>query len=186
MSERQICRNTLVIFLIMLFFFNPAGAQFGTYNHPELEWLSFETAHFKIHYHQGAEWTARRTAEVAETIYGPITEFYQFEPSEKTALVIRDTDDISNGASYYYDNKIEIWATPLDFPFRGNHDWLRDVITHEFTHIVSLQKAMKFGRSIPAIYIQVLDDEPEKREDVVYGYPRIIDSYPIAGKVIPM
>ncbi len=186
MSERQICRNTLVIFLIMLFFFNPAGAQFGTYNHPELEWLSFETAHFKIHYHQGAEWTARRTAEVAETIYGPITEFYQFEPSEKTALVIRDTDDISNGASYYYDNKIEIWATPLDFPFRGNHDWLRDVITHEFTHIVSLQKAMKFGRSIPAIYIQVLDDEPEKREDVVYGYPRIIASYPISGMVIPM
>ena len=29
MSERQICRNTLVIFLVMLFFFNPAGAQLG-------------------------------------------------------------------------------------------------------------------------------------------------------------
>ncbi|MCK9483025.1 MAG: hypothetical protein M0R34_01510 [Candidatus Marinimicrobia bacterium] len=179
-------RFLLVFSLFLLFFFDQADAQFGAFNHAELKWLSFETAHFKIHYHEGAEWTMRRAAEIAETIYGPVTEFYQFEPSEKTALIIRDTDDISNGAAYYYDNKIEIWATPLDFPFRGNHDWLRDVITHEFTHIVSLQKAMKFGRSVPAFYIQVLDNEPEKREDVVYGYPRVIASYPIPGMVIPM
>ncbi len=172
--------------LNLLFFFDQASAQFGTFNHPELRWLTFETAHFKVHYHTGAEWTARRTAEVAETVYGPVTEFYHFEPDEKTALIIKDTDDISNGAAYYYDNKIEIWATPLDFPMRGNHDWIRDVLTHEFTHIISLQKAMKYGRSLPAFYFQVIDNEPEKREDVIYGYPRVIASYPIAGMVIPM
>jgi len=175
-----------VILMNWLFFFEQAWAQFGTYNHPELKWLTFETAHFKVHYHKGSEWTAQRTAEVAETVYGPVTDFYQFTPTEKTALIIKDTDDISNGAAYYYDNKIEIWATPLDFPMRGNHDWLRDVITHEFTHIISLQKAMKFGRSFPAFYVQVIDNEPEKREDVIYGYPRVIASYPIAGMVIPM
>jgi len=160
-------------------------AQYG-FNHPELEWLTCETAHFKVHYHAEAEWTARRSAEIAEAIYEPITSFYDFRPTEKTHLIIRDTDDYSNGAAYYYDNKILIWATPLDFPLRGNHDWLRDVITHEFAHIVSLGKSMKLSRRIPAAYLQVIDYEDEKRDDVVYGYPRVLVSYPLPALVIPM
>jgi len=161
-------------------------AQFATYNHPELEWKTFETEHFEVHYHQGAEWTARRSAEIAEAVYGPITSFYNYEPDQKTDLIIKDIGDISNGAAYYYDNKIEIWATPLDYPLRGNHHWLPDVISHEFSHIVSLQKSMKFSRSVPGFYFQVIDYEDEKRDDVVYGYPRVISSYPIPGLVIPM
>lgn len=159
---------------------------FATYNHPELEWKTFETEHFEIHYHRGAEWTAQRSAEIAETVYGPITSFYNFEPDAKTDLIIKDIGDISNGAAYYYDNKIEIWATPLDYPLRGNHHWLLDVISHEFAHIVSLAKTMKFTRSVPGFYFQVLDYEDEKRDDVIYGYPRVITSYPIPGVVIPM
>ncbi len=181
-------KNTYVFTLAFLWIWLPLNlsAQFATYNHPELQWLSFETAHFEIHYHQGAEWTAWKSAEIAEAIYGPVTSFYNYKPKQKTDLVIKDIGDISNGAAYYYDNKIEIWATPLDYPLRGNHHWLLDVITHEFTHIVSLQKAMKFGLSVPGGYFQVLDYEDEKREDVVYGYPRVISSYPIPGVVIPM
>jgi len=156
------------------------------YNHPELDWLSFETPHFKIHYHEGAEWTAKETALIGEAVYGPITSFYNFEPDSKTHLYVKDYDDYSNGATYYYDNKIELWATPLDFLLRGNHQWLRDVIAHEFAHIVSLQKAMKLPRSIPAAYLQVIDYEDEKRDDVVYGYPRVIASYPLPGLVMPM
>lgn len=172
--------------LLLFFFGGTLRAQFATYNHPELEWLSFETEHFEIHYHKGAEWTAGESAKIAEAIYGPITDFYHFQPREKTDLIIKDVDDISNGAAYYYDNKIEIWATPLDFPLRGNHSWLRDVITHEFAHIVSLRKAMKFSKSVPASFLQVIDYEDEKREDVVYGYPRVIVSYPLPNMVMPM
>ena len=68
---------------------------------------------------------------------------------EKTHIIFMDTDDYSNGAAYYFDNKIEIWASPLDMELRGSHRWLQNVITHEFTHIVSMQAAMKFGRSVP-------------------------------------
>ncbi|MBU1064929.1 biopolymer transporter Tol, partial [bacterium] len=162
------------------------SAQFATYNHPELEWKTFETEHFEVHYHQGAEWTAQKSAEIAESVYGPITTFYNYEPDQKTDLIIKDIGDISNGAAYYFDNKIEIWATPLDYPLRGNHHWLLDVISHEFSHIVSLAKSMKFSRSVPGFYFQVLDYEDEKRDDVIYGYPRVISSYPIPGVVIPM
>ena len=131
------------------------------YNHPELNWHSFETDHFRIHFHDETEMTAREAATVAEVIYPHITGFYEFKPKEKTHLILIDPDDYSNGAAYYYDNKIMIWASPLDFELRGSHRWLQNVITHEFAHIVSLQKSMKAGTKIPGAYLQLMNYEDE-------------------------
>ena len=91
------------------------------HNHAELNWHLFETEHFVFHYHDETERSCREAATVAEKIYKPITEFYQFEPDSKTHIILKDTDDYANGAAYYYDNKIEIWALPLDFDLRGSH-----------------------------------------------------------------
>jgi len=155
------------------------------YNHPELDWYTFETHHFKIHYHKGTEISAREAATVAEIIYPKITDFYDFEPEDKTDIILKDTDDYSNGAAYYYDNKIIIWASPLNFELRGSHRWLQNVITHEYAHIVSLQKSMKFGNHIPGAYLQLMGYEKEKRKDVLYGYPKTLVSYPIPGTIVP-
>ena len=155
------------------------------YNHPELNWHTFETDHFKIHFHDETEMTAREAATVAEKIYLPITEFYEYEPEYKTHLILIDPDDYSNGAAYYYDNKIMIWASPLDFELRGSHRWLQNVITHEFVHIISLQKSMKAGTKIPGAYVQLMNYEDEKRPDVLYGYPNTLISYPIPGTNVP-
>ena len=155
------------------------------YNHPELNWSTFETEHFKIHFHDETEKTAREAATVAEIIYPKITDFYDFSPKQKTHLILIDPDDYSNGAAYYYDNKIIIWASPLDFDLRGSHRWLQNVITHEFAHIVSLQKSMKAGMQIPGAYFQFMNYEDEKRPDVLYGYPNAMVSYPIPGTIVP-
>lgn len=155
------------------------------YNHVELDWHTIETDHFFVHYHDETERSAREAAVVAEYIYGPITSVYNYEPDSKTHLIIKDVDDYSNGAAYYYDNKIEIWARPLDFDLRGAHRWMQDVITHEFTHIVQIQASMKYPRKIPGFYFQSLMYEDEKRDDVLYGYPNVIISYPIPGTAVP-
>ena len=39
------------------------------YNHPELDWQSIETDHFRIHYYSQTEQSAREGAYVAELIY---------------------------------------------------------------------------------------------------------------------
>jgi len=155
------------------------------YNHPEIDWKTFETDHFQIHFYEGSEGTAREGAFVAEKIYPFVTQLYKYEPLEKTDIVFLDTDDISNGAAYYYDNKILIWATPMDFELRGSHRWLQNVITHEYTHIVSMQKSMKAGLRFPGAYLQWLGYEDEKRKDVLYGYPNKIVSYAIPGTTVP-
>ncbi len=155
------------------------------YNHPEIDWKTFETDHFQIHFYEGSEGTAREGAFVAEKIYPFITQLYEYEPAEKTDIVFLDTDDISNGAAYYYDNKILIWATPMDFELRGSHRWLQNVITHEYTHIVSMQRSMKAGLRFPGAYLQWIGYEDEKRKDVLYGYPNTMVSYAIPGTSVP-
>ncbi|MBN1351786.1 PD40 domain-containing protein [candidate division KSB1 bacterium] len=175
--------------LLLIWFILPGNsalkAQLVEYNHPELDWLTIETEHFFVHYHKGAERTARLTAKIAEDVHNALSEFYDYVPDTKIHWIIRDHDDYSNGITYFQDNKIEIWATAMDFELRGTHNWLRNVITHEYTHMIHIGAARKFPRQLPAIYFQLIDYEKEKRPDVLYGYPNKIISYPISGTIVP-
>ena len=162
---------------------NSSYSQFDS--HPELDWFTIETKHFYINYHSGTERTANTVAKIAEEVYGPITSLYKYEPDQKISFIINDVSDISNGATDYYGNRIEIFATALDYDLRGTHNWLRNVITHEFTHAIQIQCAMKFSRKMPAVYLQWLGYENEIRPDVLYGYPNVIVSYPLSGVGVP-
>jgi len=153
--------------------------------HPELEWRTIQTEHFYVHYHLGTERTARVVAKIAEEIYEPITSLYHYKPDGRVSFVIKDYDDYSNGGTYFFDNKIEIWSSALDYDLRGTHNWLRNVISHEYTHMIQVQSALKFGKKVPAVYLQWLQYESERRTDVLYGYPNGIVSYPISGYNVP-
>lgn len=155
------------------------------YNNPSLEWRTIKTEHFEVHYHEGAEWTAHQVAEVAEEVHGPLCELYGHEPDLPVHFIIKDTDDYANGAAFFYDNKVELWATNLEFGYRGTTQWIRNVVTHEYGHIVSIQAAMKTGRRVPALYFQAISFEDEKRPDVLQGYPKDILTYPLSGVIFP-
>ncbi|MCG8605843.1 biopolymer transporter Tol [bacterium] len=178
---------TLLAILVpaLVLFGGDLFAQPESYNHPELDWYSIETEHFYVHFHRGAERTAKVVAKISESIHEPITSLYKYEPKGKYHFIIRDHDDYSNGAAFYYDNKIEIWATAMEFALRGAHNWLRNVVTHEFTHMISLQSARKITQRIPAFYFQAIAYEDERREDVLHGGPNVIASYPIAMTMMP-
>jgi Tol biopolymer transport system component len=178
-------RRLILIFIQFLSFPFFLFAQ-EEFNHPELEWRTIETDHFYVHYHLGTERTAKVVAKIGEDVFEPITALYNYKPDGKISFIIKDYDDYSNGGTYFFDNKIEIWASALDFDLRGTHNWLRDVVSHEFTHMIQVQASLKFTRKIPAIYLQWLGYESERRPDVLYGFPNIVVSYPISGFVIPV
>ncbi|NND71717.1 MAG: hypothetical protein HKN43_09060 [Rhodothermales bacterium] len=156
---------------------------FYDYVRADLDWYTIETEHFQVHYHShSAEvipWTASEVARTAESIYKPITDLYEYEPSGRTSIIIRDFEDYSNGAAYFFDNMIVLWAPALNSPLRGFHKWIQNVVTHEFTHIVQVQKTLKSGRTRPFVYFQALGYEDVRRPDVLYGYPNVIVTYPI-------
>ena len=155
------------------------------WNHPEIRWLSIRTEHFSIQYHPGLERHAAEVASIAETIYGPITSLYGYEPDGLIYFNISDLEDDAQGSTYYYLNRIDITVAPYDFWFRGSAAWLQNVVAHEFTHMISLQKSMKFPLWLPAGFFQAIGFEKEKRPDVLTGYPNLMVSVPVPGEVIP-
>ncbi len=160
-----------------------AFSQFTEF-HPELKWYTIKGKYCEVHFMQGTERTARVVAKIADEVIGPLSSLYGYHPGT-IHYIIKDMDDYSNGATYFFDNKIEIWTSALNFDLRGAHNWLRNVITHETTHMVQIQSAMKLTRTVPAIFLQVLNYESERRPDILYGYPNVIASYPLATVNIP-
>jgi hypothetical protein len=175
-------RRFYALLLILAVCLSPLRA--AAWNQSEIEWKTLETEHFQIHFHPGEEWSARRAAAIAESVYEPITAFYDYRPGT-VHINLYDKEDDPEGATYYYMNRIDISASPYDFHLRGTADWLRNVITHEFTHMVSVQRAMKLPIRIPSIFFQVISFEKEKRPDVLTGYPNFQLSLPFAGEVMP-
>ena len=163
----------------------PARAQ----NHPELTWRTLATEHFRVLYHDGLEHTARQAAEVAEAAYGPVTRLYGYRPAGPVRVILKDYDDYGNGAAFFYHDAIEIWITPLehDFELRGTSDWLRNVLTHELVHIISLGAARKGPQRVPAAFLEYFAYKPEsERDDILTGAPDRLALVPLANTVLPM
>ncbi|MBI5059160.1 PD40 domain-containing protein [candidate division KSB1 bacterium] len=171
--------------LLLLLVVGAASAQEELYNNPELNWLSFETEHFVVYYTPGLEDVANMAAEVGEEIHGPLCKLYDYEPDTKVSFIFTDTDDIANAGSYFQSNKIRFYATSMNWDFRGTHNWLRNVVTHEYTHMIQLGATRKWSRSLPAGYFQLLGYEPERRPDVLYGYPNRLISWPWPSVTVP-
>jgi len=177
-------RFLFLLFTLLLVRFS--FAQLVEYNHAELKWQSFESEHFYVHFARGTERTALVVDKIAEEIYPHVTALYDYQPEGKIHFVIRDVDDYSNGGAFFLDNKVEIWSSNLDYIMRGATNWLRNVVTHEFTHMISIQKMMKSNLTFPFGFLQVIGYEKEKRKDVVRGFPNTLMVYPISSIVLPV
>jgi WD40 repeat protein len=174
----------LWVFILLWVASSPAKAQ-DLYNHPELKWRSLTTEHFVVHFADGLDSVAALAAKIAEEIHEPLCQLYDYHPDGKVSLIFQDTDDISNAASYFMNNKIFFWTTAMDWDLRGTHHWLRNVVTHEYTHMIQLGASRKWSRRVPSGYFQWMDYEPERRPDVLYGYPNRVASYPYPAVTIP-
>lgn len=161
------------------------GPEYYEYPQNHLPWFTIESDHFLVHYQLGNSRSAQVASVVAEQVYEPVTTLYDHRPEKKVSILLRDREDYSNGAAYFFDDKIEIWVPSLDTPLRGTHHWMRNVITHEFIHIVQLQASMKRSKSIPAVYFQWLSYEDVRRPDVLYGFPNGVVSHPFSAVSIP-
>jgi hypothetical protein len=110
---------------------------------PRLEWRTLETPHFYIHFAAPYRQQANLVAGVAEGVYPRVTRLLSWEPRSRTHVVVLDSMDFSNGfASPLPFNYAGIWLSPPDEgELLQNRDWLELVLTHEFLHIVHLDKA---------------------------------------------
>ncbi|MGD8642013.1 MAG: hypothetical protein PVG89_15360, partial [Gammaproteobacteria bacterium] len=121
---------------------------------PSLDWYTLHTEHFEVHYHNGEEQLANKAAAIAEQAHQRVTNFFQWQPKQRTQLVLVDRMDFSNAFAIPIPrNTMHIFVSPPDDAndIDNYHDWLELVITHEYTHIVHVDKVAgtaKAGRNV--------------------------------------
>lgn len=127
--------------LALLFFFYLPAAFAKT--DPSFSWMTLSSPHFLIHYHQGEEVLAKRVVVLAEDVHARLVPRMKSQPRSRTHIVLVDALDDANGSATPLPyNLITLYVTQ---PFgesifgAGNYDdWMRLLITHEYTHIVQL------------------------------------------------
>ncbi|HEY2431476.1 MAG TPA: hypothetical protein VGI12_02305 [Vicinamibacterales bacterium] len=121
---------------------------------PRLRFRTWPTEHFDIHAHQGEEVLAARLAPIAERVRR------RFEaslgvPRGRVQVILVDQTDVANGwaTPFPYDT-IEVTAVPpLEEDLIGNTtDWLELVFTHEYTHILHLDRSRGFMNGVRHVF----------------------------------
>jgi hypothetical protein len=110
---------------------------------PRLRFRTLSTPNFSIHFHQGEDALARRLARIAEEVAADLAPRVGW-PQGRVHVILVNQDDASNGwATPFPVNVIEIVAAaPAAASLIGNtDDWLRLVFTHEYTHILHLDRS---------------------------------------------
>ena len=157
----------------------PAFALAAFYgNQSGVNWKSAETEHFLVHYPAEYMERAARAAELAEDVYDTITNRYKIKLPSKVNLVFENMLYSQGEANPVY-NMMRIGLTNWDFKIRGTHSWIRDVITHEFSHLVSMQSNSKTPYPwIQGVQISKMDFYNERRQvPVVMHMPFMIQPY---------
>jgi WD40-like Beta Propeller Repeat len=122
---------------------------------PALRFRTLQTEHFLIYFHQGEDGLARRLAVIAEDVWPRVGLALGVRAPRRTHVILADQSELANG-----------WATPLPYDlifvtaaappgsdFIGRtDDWLRVVFTHEFTHIVHLDRSEGWARVFRGIF----------------------------------
>jgi WD40-like Beta Propeller Repeat len=122
---------------------------------PALRFRVIRTDHFAIYFHQGAETLARRLAGIAEETWHALRQPLGVQPPKRTHVVLVDQTELANGAAtpVPYDTIVVTTAWPAGYEFIGDvDDWLRLVFTHEFTHIVHLDRSEGWARIVRRLF----------------------------------
>ena len=120
---------------------------------PALHFRALPTEHFVIYFHQGEDRLAQRLARIAEETWRALERPLDVTPPRRTRVVLADQTEVFNGYAtpLPYDTIVIYTVAPsgagLDFG-----DWLRLAFTHEFTHIVHLDRSEGWARGIRSIF----------------------------------
>lgn len=124
---------------------------------PSFSWMTLTSPHFLVHYHQGEEALARRAVVIAEDVHTKLVPRMKSQPHTRTNIVLIDALDDANGwARTLPYNLITLYITQ---PFGGSifgagnyDDWMRLLITHEYTHIMQLDMVNSLPEVISNIF----------------------------------
>lgn len=136
--RKNFIREGRVIALFFIFIFVASVSSFSfAFNYPQLYWRVIQTPHFLIYYHQQEETFAQQVARVAEEIYPSVTSDLGYQPREQTPIIVENYSDNTGAYASILPAKIVVRAQWHPEAASGNLSWVRQAVTHEFTHVVT-------------------------------------------------
>ncbi len=125
-------------------------------NQSDIRWKTAGTEHFQFMY--PAEYTdhASRASAYAEAVYDSVVSRYQRDLPGRVNVSLSNAL-YSNGSAVPSENALNLWLTNWDFKIRSSHGWLSDVVTHEFSHLVSIESGSKFNPHLYGFQVSYTD-----------------------------
>ena len=117
-------------------------------NQSDIKWKTAGTEHFQFIYPMEYSTHAAKVSAYAEAVYDSVTSRYHKALPGRVSAVLNNAL-YSNGSAIPSENAVNLWLTNWDFKIRSSHGWLSDVITHEFSHLVSIESGSKI---VPNLY----------------------------------
>lgn len=122
---------------------------------PETHWKTIVTPHFRINYPATREVEGQKSANFAEEAHAQLEPFMKMKPTDHTEITLVDISDEVNGFALPVPNSlIYIYLNqPGDQDLWGKYDdFLRTVITHEYTHIMHMETVGGLPQIFNAIF----------------------------------
>ncbi len=121
--------------------FRAAGQEVLENNPPSVRFYRINTPHFKVLYPKGFEEQAQRVANTLEHIHEPEALTMRARP-RKIPVILQNQSSISNGFVTLLPRRSEFYTMPpQDYNFLGTNDWLNQLASHEYRHVVQNQRA---------------------------------------------
>ena len=117
-------------------------------NQSDIKWKTAGTEHFQFIYPVEYSTHAAKVSAYAEAVYDSVTSRYHKALPGRVNAVLNNAL-YSNGSAIPSENALNLWLTNWDFKIRSSHGWISDVVTHEFSHLVSIESGVKI---IPNLY----------------------------------
>ena len=140
-------------------------------NQSDLKWKTVGTEHFQFIYPMEYSTHAAKVSAYAEAVYDSVTSRYHKALPGRVSAVLNNAL-YSNGSAVPSENAVNLWLTNWDFKIRSSHGWISDVITHEFSHLVSIESGSKLFPNLYGFQFSYTDYYNERtRSDFVTMIP---------------
>ncbi|MBD3419555.1 MAG: hypothetical protein GF398_05485 [Chitinivibrionales bacterium] len=165
----KLYRIISIVFALFILHTESPAFRFNSFGR---EFYTIESKHFKAHYTEGLQQVAERALVIAERLYDTYENKYHIKLPKKTDMLVVNSQ-FGNGWAIDLINTFLISSNAFDYNLRGTHDWLEDVVAHEYAHIVSISAAHKLPKGIAYLQFGTFSHPNEKnRAEMFHIYPQ--------------
>lgn len=130
-----------ILFVLLFFTIGLRAQEVLNNNPPGLSWYKINTPNFRVLYPEGFEFQAQRMANTLEHIRQAEARTLGVS-TKRISVILQNQNAISNGFVSLIPRRSEFYTMPpQNYNFTGTTEWLDQLASHEYRHVVQFDKA---------------------------------------------